>query len=172
MDQLGKQDIMLEELFNCIKIGDVNRCRDLIDRGVNINVVHDRRAALHMAIVYEEMTCVKLLIENGADVNLNTDNKEPPLHAALQCDISYAKLLLEHGADVNIASKTYGFTALHYASSSGNKNMVQLLLEYGADTSIMDDIGFTAEKYAIQYGKKDIVDMLRCGNFKNIKRAI
>ena len=50
------------------------------------------------------------------------------------------KVLLEHGAAVNDPGGIHcdGITPLHDAAVNGQAEVVQVLLEYGADVSIVD----------------------------------
>ncbi|KAJ7768702.1 hypothetical protein DFH07DRAFT_301436 [Mycena maculata] len=47
--------------------------------------------------------------------------------------------LLEKGADVNAAAGVYG-SALQAASAEGNKDIAQLLLEHGAEASVVESV--------------------------------
>ncbi len=51
-------------------------------------------------------------------------------------EIDLVKKALESGADVNKKSGEIGYTPLHWAINQGDKNIVQILLESGADMHI------------------------------------
>ncbi|MFC1566796.1 protein kinase [bacterium] len=53
-----------------------------------------------------------------------------------------------------------GYTALHYAASLGKNEIVQMLLDNGADVNIQDSNGYTALHYAASLGKNKIVQIL------------
>ena len=89
--------------------------------------------------------CVELLVNTGANVNeTTTECMTPLMFACKNLSNRYrdetnlinhdecARLLVLAGADVISADKTRK-TALHYASQSGNKQCVRLLLEAGAN---------------------------------------
>ncbi|KAK0609558.1 ankyrin repeat-containing domain protein [Bombardia bombarda] len=72
--------------------------------------------------------------------------------AAKQKDMEVARLLLKHGADPNLVSPLWchGHTALQFACWNGQKEMVDILLEYGANVNAPPDpeLGATALQYA------------------------
>lgn len=90
---------------------------------------------------------IKLLLDYGADPNqeykLKFDNVTEmctPLRDAIwqSKDYELAKLLIDYGADVNYTSKSNNdesWSLLDMAVRSGNEQMVQLLLENGADAN-------------------------------------
>lgn len=53
-----------------------------------------------------------------------------------------------------------GYTALMYASMNGHMEIVKLLLENGADTSIKNNDGKTALILAFENNHIDIVDLI------------
>lgn len=116
---------------------------------------------------------VKMLIAAGADVNtkpaLTSSNTNPmkgtfPLQiAAIKGWTEMAELLLSAGARsvINEKDNVYHYTPLHHAAEQGNKALVKVLLDNGADTKIKDDQGRTPLKIAEEKGYKEIVDLLR-----------
>jgi ankyrin repeat protein len=67
--------------------------------------------------------------------------KVPPLGtAAFVRSTRLARLLLDAGADVNGQGEG-GFTALHAAAQNDDEELVELLLERGADPGIANDEG-------------------------------
>jgi ankyrin repeat protein len=53
-----------------------------------------------------------------------------------------------------------GHTALHYASSTGNKHIVQLLLEHGAENNVKDRNGLTPFKVAEYFGHVELAKFI------------
>lgn len=70
-----------------------------------------------------------------------------------------AFLIDENYCDVN--DKSGDMTALMFAARDSTLEMVQLLLDYGADKSIKDDDGMTAYDYAVEEEKHDIANLLK-----------
>lgn len=62
--------------------------------------------------------------------------------AALRGDLSTVELLLAAGEDIN-AIGDMGLTAAHYAASGQHKNVFDLLMDRGADASIVDEFDQT-----------------------------
>ncbi len=117
---------------------------------------------------------VKLLIAAGADVNTQPDCSSSypkrsqkgafPLQiAVIKGWTEMAELLLSAGARSIINEKDYiwHYTSLHHAAEQGNKALVKVLLDNGADTNIKDDLGKTPLKIAEEKDHKEIVDLLR-----------
>jgi ankyrin repeat protein len=65
------------------------------------------------------------------------------------------RVLLEYKADVNARSSgalRAGFTPLHVAAGNGQKNMVILLIQHGANVHAQNDEGLTPYEYASARG--------------------
>lgn len=99
------------------------------------------------------------LLEGGADPNL-LDGPAPyhPLdYAAMHGRADVADLLIAFGADMNAKDNLYGGTPLHYAIADGpfgpqsHLEVVQLLIDRGADVNVKDASGLTPLEYAKRY---------------------
>jgi ankyrin repeat protein len=71
------------------------------------------------------------------------------------------ELLLEKGAEVDLQGTYEGFTALMTAASEGLVDIVRVLLEHGADPSLVDKDGDTAASFAQQNGHAEVVALLQ-----------
>ena len=100
---------------------------------------------------------------NHALENVNHDNVQWTwvLRYSVSNDrIKIVKLLLDQ--EYCTANDTAGeLTMLMFAARDSNAEMVQLLLDYGADKNIKDPDGKTAIDYAIERDKKDIIALLQ-----------
>jgi ankyrin repeat domain-containing protein 50 len=74
---------------------------------------------------------VKLLLDKGANMNTIGHHGHILLIALQTGHGNIVRLLLDKGADMD-ARDSYGFTALRRALQLENKNVAQLLVEYGA----------------------------------------
>jgi ankyrin repeat protein len=112
-------------------------------------------------VIYENNEAMlRFLVERGADLNLVADgnNCTPLQHAAKDNVLPIVKLLLELGADINGPSGEEGGT-IQYALSSGDKSMVQFVLDNGATVSDSDPEHSVLCK-ALRPGLKDLLPVL------------
>ncbi len=118
-------------LFACYK-GYTKIARLLIAAGAGLEKRTGKGVtALIYAVVPGHRDIVSDLILAGADVNAKDDREITSLMMASEGGfIEIARKLLEAGADIN--AQPTGWTALHYASDTGNKDMVDLLFSYDA----------------------------------------
>lgn len=74
--------------------------------------------------------------------------------------LAIPKLLIDKGADIRSRDTACnGMTPLHHAGAWGGQVAVAgLLLEKGADVNVLDDFGWTPLDYAIDRGRKEMVD--------------
>ena len=99
-----------------------------------------------------DVVLMKLLLDHGADPKISTAGKVTPLMVASgigwvegvtyewspQATYDAAKLLLELGADVNAQDTLDGRTALMGAAHKGRNDVIELLVQHGADLALRD----------------------------------
>ncbi len=99
-----------------------------------------------------DLVLMKLLLEHGADPTLTTDHKVTPLMVASgigwvegvtyewspQSTYDTVKFLLDRGADPNAQDTLDGRSALMGAAHKGRNDIIQLLVQRGADLSAHD----------------------------------
>jgi ankyrin repeat protein len=103
-----------------------------------------------------------VLIEAGAEVDARARNKfeNTPLQVALLTSSrEVAKVLLSKGAQVN-ATQAEGITALHEAASSGDLEIVRMLLAAGADPLAKSSVG-TPIDVAVKNHHEEAAKLLR-----------
>ena len=134
----------------------------LASKGADLNI-RDRRGdmPLHLAIRSVSIKAARALIEAGADLTLaNSEGLQPLMIAAINKKGQYlVSLLISHNVDVNAADGD-GDTAIHHAASAGNLQSVKLLVSAGADLSLVNRSGRTAEELAERFGQHSVAKFL------------
>nr|XP_020457062.1 ankyrin repeat and SOCS box protein 13-like isoform X3 [Monopterus albus] len=137
--------------------------KQLIESGASVNMVTvDNITPLHEACIMAHPNCARLLLEAGAQVDVRTIHGSTPLcNACASGSLDCAKLLLEYGAKVNpsltaltasplheacirgacVNSMKFHETALHHAARIHMMNMIELLVEFGANVYASDNLG-------------------------------
>jgi ankyrin repeat protein len=86
------------------------------------------------------------------------------VYAAAWGHVDVAKYLLDQGAQINLipVGFDYAGTPLHYAAFQGRREMVDLLLQHGADPTVRDTkVDSLAEGWAEHSGHTDLAEYLR-----------
>ncbi|XP_061140112.1 ankyrin repeat and SOCS box protein 13 [Syngnathus typhle] len=118
----------------------------LLEHGAAVNPPFFTFSQLHEACLRGNLDCVELLIQHGASMEAHDCRYGTPLHVA--CASKHylcAKVLLNAGANVN-AAKLHE-TALHAAAKARHVELIELLVEFGADLHARDN----ADKKAVHY---------------------
>ncbi|KAM0489968.1 hypothetical protein ACHAP8_012031 [Fusarium lateritium] len=128
-------------------------------------------SALHIAAQRgrcSDGSVVKYLIHAGAKID--TKDKywgATPLIAAVQGKkLANARILLEAGSDPNALVKRGDIrrTVLHLAAQDGTPEMIKLLLEYGANPNVIDELNGSPAQWAIRNNHIEAVRVLLEGN--------
>jgi ankyrin repeat protein len=117
-----------------------------------LGTVETRFDPIHSAARTRDIKTVQQELDEGVEVDVlngratNGDGGNTALWFAAQGPdaggLEVARLLIHAGANINRQCE-HGRTALHMAAAWGHLDVVQLLLENGADASISDDKGMT-----------------------------
>lgn len=134
-------------LGNAVKQGDLEIVKKLITEGADIDegrsdeyYVYD---ALCVAIDEGKYDIAKYLLSIGSNPNsiYNENGLNPLVLSIMNKNVEMVKLLLEYKADINGSGDLggeYEFVPLKIAIDYEDRRIVQLLLERGADASILD----------------------------------
>ena len=132
--------------------------RLLLDAGANVNGVCGGVSALFRAVERGSKNVAKMLIEAGVNVHqralggaFRNDGRTVLISAVRRGDPSIMKLLLKHRIDAN-AIDTDGYTAFHVAAQIGDRMMIEMLVQAGANTRIQNIHGPTAREVVIKQG--------------------
>lgn len=122
-------------------------------------------AVLALATKANFVDIIQLLVDAGVDVNYQDQQGETALHVAARFGHSRcAKILLagseEQKANTELAENTYSWTPLFIACVDGSLDVVNLLIEAGADLNRFDSSGWTAKEHAALRGHIHIATRL------------
>ena len=137
-------------------------CRVFLDSGADVHMKNEYgRSPLHDACYSGALEVVKMLVEAGARVR-DTDNTEWTclMHAA-DCGHTETVRYLVCLPDVDVNQQdSEDWTALHHARRDADVvkvDIVQVLIDAGADIEMKDDEGFMSLHDACELGTLDIV---------------
>lgn len=121
-------------LFVAAQKGHLAIVNELIAAGANIDLarVDDGVTPLIMSVNNGHPNVVSTLIKAGAKINLAMRNGCTSLIVAAQSDLDVVRELINAGANVNLAMMD-GATPLFVAAKNGNKEIIELLFNNGAD---------------------------------------
>ncbi|KAG2458310.1 ANKS6 protein, partial [Polypterus senegalus] len=161
-------------LMQAARFGHLNVAHILLDNGAEINAKNRLGASvLTVAARGGHVSIVKLLLESGAfvddydhlNVKMDTSGKkknteEFPDITGLMTSVQHGhetvvRVLLEWDADVNYGMKTTGWTSLMLAALTAKLNILQQLVEHGADTDHMNILSQTAFEIAMKFNHKE-----------------
>ncbi|HKS35745.1 MAG TPA: ankyrin repeat domain-containing protein [Verrucomicrobiae bacterium] len=135
-------------LMAAVAGGDEKSVRLLIKHGADVNaqpaanqmgfVLGGGRTPLMWAAYRGDGAIMKQLIDAGADVNAESALGTPLSQTAWADHTSAARLLIEQGAKVSQTARLDGYTPLHWAASTEERDasLVKLLLKHGADANV------------------------------------
>ncbi|KAH8277267.1 transient receptor potential channel pyrexia isoform X1 [Drosophila bipectinata] len=133
------------------------------DANVRICIREKESTALHLAADEGNVECVDLLLSKGADAKLKNHRGFTPLHlAARTSSLECVESLLRNGnADANAEDFDHR-TPLHAAvgKSENAYDIMETLIQWGANVNHKDIYGFTALHLAALDGLVQCVEML------------
>lgn len=109
--------------------------RSLIDLGYEAEIKsgNEGLTAFHIAAIQGSTNVLEVLLEKGINKDaVDVDGSTPFLRACEVNNSSFAKKLIEAGADV-ILPGWNGTTPLHHTAKNGELELVEMLLQRGAD---------------------------------------
>ncbi len=137
--------------------------RWLIRRGAEVNAATaDGDTPLLIAVRGNKPALVSAALESGADASARDRKGRTPLEmAARNRDPEIMDLLIAHQADVNKKNPQDGSTVLMVAASEGYIDVVELLIDAGADVTARDNNGQTALDLAMQGDHSEVAELLK-----------
>lgn len=133
-----------KSIYRFIEEGNIEEIKNYLNGAKNLNSNFKEESILHYAINNSQnnyFEIIELLINNGVDINNHHSRfLETPLHklcARMTPHIDVISMLLKKGAEVN-AINISGKTPVFYLSFNYSVELLNLLVEYGADINIKD----------------------------------
>lgn len=130
--------VRLTPLMRAAYVGNAQKVQTLLSRGENIDM-KDRygRTALQYAVLGGKLNTFTLLFRAGANIHIQNTFKASAVHlAAIWNRTEIIKLMVTSGRlDINTTSKFLGLTMLHSAAANCNLDLIQFLVQHGADVN-------------------------------------
>lgn len=147
--------------LDAIQDGDVEGCRALVKRGVDIELADDEgRGPLHWAALHNRPEICSYLISLGSPVDRQDKLGRTALYLAAGKGSEQAcQALIALGADVDVRTKD-GQTPIHHVARTGQVSTCRLLIEAGADVDQGENINQSMVQNAIKYGNIPVAMML------------
>lgn len=149
-------------IFDIARKGTVEQAQQFLKANPNdITALNaDGNSALLLAVYRGNNQVAQFLIDNGAEINGITKMGTPLMAAVVKGNIVAAKMLLEKKADVN-ATDSNGMSALIYASTFKNYEIVSELIKVGANFNQKDNRNNSALDYAILANDDKLIELLK-----------
>ncbi|MEE9328391.1 MAG: ankyrin repeat domain-containing protein [Cocleimonas sp.] len=136
-------------LVFAIKTRNWDEAEALISANINLEEVEPetKRSPLHLLLSQKgkniDNKLVPMLIEKGVSCDISDKDGVTPLMLATRYGLKMVKAIVECGPEIN-AQNNKGDSALHYANLRNNEDMIEYLLESGADEYLKNNAGKTA----------------------------
>lgn len=154
---------MSKSLLDAAKDGCLKEVKELLETGVDIDEEDtDGRTSLYLAAMNGHSDIVSLLLENGADPFVEDDFGTCALfHPCQGGDVRVVNEFIkaDRAVDLDVECE-YQKTPLLVAAEHGHKDIVELLIQSGANLWSRDSDGKNAQQLAHDNGHEDIVKVI------------
>ena len=162
-EKVVRKKPIIEFVRDFALFGELPKLMKWVEEGNDVNRPTEHGTTLlHECVLNKQLHCAAYLIQQGADVNLgNLHDGITPLHdAAREGDRDVVAFVLQKGAQVDSRSDK-GTTPLMRAAVGGSVPTIRCLIAFGADVTLKDKAGATAERFAVKYGNNEARDVLK-----------
>ena len=169
-----------QAFFVAIKNADYGLVKELLDSGVNVDVRNDddQTALIYLAALEEDemvkekaprsgqwlyKDVVKLMLQHSIDVEAKDKRSYTALHWAVErqkTDMIEFLLSTKYGNSANVDSTAQKMTPLHIAAENGVSQIVDFLLDNGADCNTCSTYGWAPLHFAAKKGHTEVVQSL------------
>jgi ankyrin repeat protein len=156
---------MLSPLIaSVMNLGAIAVTQELVARGANVNqTIPDLlQAPLHHACHRNNAEAIKVLLAHGADLYALDYMERSTLHwAAIGCAAATMRKLMRITQCFFLnAVDTNGYTPVMLAAEHGRADVVELLIECGADCTLKNKLNHNATELADWFGHRKAVELL------------
>ena len=150
-------------LMAASKMGNIDAINVLLNAGANPHIANINGCSwLHCAVLGDSnKEVLQAIIDHGADVNATDKSSKTALMIACEkYNAGAINVLLDGGADPNITGDD-GFTCLQWiVYSDCNKEVLQALIDHGADVNATDKNNQTTLMIACKKRNEDAINVL------------
>ncbi len=127
-----------QEIFDAVQKNDMAKMKELIEKNPQLIITkaNNGQTTLHIAAISGSKETTEWLISKGADLEaIDNANNTPLTNAIFRRNSDAAKVLIERGANVN-KHGLWNWLPIQVAAEFGPKEIVELLIEKGADIPV------------------------------------
>ena len=137
---------------------------------ININPRNYYRSSLHEYVL--ENGCPEVIIvfaAAGVDIDIkDNDDETPLLNAIPRGATAVTKRLVELGANMNGTNKSSRDSAIHFAAHCDRPEILKILLEHGADYTVLECYGRNLAHCAAKIGSTEFVKVMTAAQMKDL----
>lgn len=157
------------ELLIAVHNNDVEVAKELIDQGANVNIQDNISDSPYLYAGAQGRTAILEYMIKNADIDHSVYNRfggNAIIPAAEKGHLDAVKLLVNVDGEEIDHQNNFGYTALIEAvaltdGSEVFQEIVQVLVDAGANKGLKDNNGKTALDYAIDYGYEEMIKILK-----------
>ncbi len=149
-----------QNVFEFCRSGDLKGLKALVEKEPDcVNAKNEYGfSPLIIASYRGQVAIVKFLLKNGANIDFESEEGPALMGTCYSGNYNLSKLLIKAGADVNYQHKS-GNTPIHYATISGNSQLVKYLMTRRADPTKINADGKSAKDLAKDNGDIKILQL-------------
>jgi ankyrin repeat protein len=129
-----RSDALERSLHNAVYNGDLDKAQQLLRMGINSDLVHSDQGILAAAAIWGHAIVGKIMSKHALDRSRGSCATCSMKYTDFSRDINIVLALLKHGLEPNARGGLCG-SPLNTAAWMGRLDLVELLLDHGADIS-------------------------------------